>query len=117
MAGADVVVCPSRWEAFGLVALEAKAAGGLVVVTRGSGFDDFCEDRKDCRMVAPGAADELARVVVELLADPRGGGLREAAQRSARQYSPDRVVPRYVDALRQWADGRPNGEREAGRHP
>jgi glycogen(starch) synthase len=101
MAEADVVVCPSRWEAFGLVALEAKAAGARVVVTSGSGFDDFCRDGVDCRMVAPDSPRELARVVRELLAEPEGDhALREAARASAWACSPDRVVPRYVDALR-----------------
>jgi glycogen synthase len=103
MAAADVVVCPSRWEAFGLVALEAKAAGGVVVVTRGSGFDDFCEDGVDSRMVGPAAPDELARVVVELLGDPAAcHRLRGAAALAARDYAPVSVVPRYVAAARSW---------------
>ena len=102
MAVADVVVCPSRWEAFGLVALEAKAAGALVVVTRGSGFDDFCRDQVDCRMVSADSPRELADAVRELLAAPdQAGTLREAARASARAYGPDLVVPRYVEVVRR----------------
>lgn len=100
MAEADVVVCPSRWEAFGLVALEVKAAGGLLVVTRGIGFDDFCTDGVDCRMVDRAAPSELAEVVRDLLADPAAGrALRAAAAESARGYGPDQVVPRYVEVV------------------
>lgn len=40
MAACDAVLMPSRWEAFGLVALEAQAAGRLVVV---SGVDGLAE--------------------------------------------------------------------------
>jgi glycogen synthase len=100
MAEADVVVCPSRWEAFGLVALEAQAAGAQLVVTRGSGFDDFCSDGIDCRMVSTSTPGELADVVRDLLAAPeRGQHLREAAAASARAYSPEHVVPRYAEAM------------------
>jgi glycogen synthase len=100
MAVADVVVCPSRWEAFGLVALEAKAAGAQLVVTRGSGFDDFCKDGVDCRMVDPASPRELADVCRELLgAADRGQALRDAAAASARVFGPDHVVPRYVEAV------------------
>jgi glycogen synthase len=106
MAEADVVVCPSRWEAFGLVALEAKAAGGALVVTRGSGFDDFCEDGVDCRMVDPAAPHELADAVLGLLRDREAGRrLREAARVSAWNCAPERVVPRYVSAARRWGIG------------
>jgi glycosyltransferase involved in cell wall biosynthesis len=103
MSEASVVVCPSRWEAFGLVALETKAAGGVVVVTRGSGFDDFCEDGVDCRMVSPAAPAELADTVVALLGDSTGNAaLRTAARSSAQALAPEEVVPRYVAAARTW---------------
>jgi glycosyltransferase involved in cell wall biosynthesis len=106
MAEADVVMCPSRWEAFGLVALEAKAAGAALVVTRGSGFDDFCEDGSDCLMVDPASPRQLARAVMDVLDDPSAASdLRRKAQASAQKCSPDRVVPRYVDSAQSWGIG------------
>ncbi|WP_158615085.1 glycosyltransferase family 4 protein [Cellulomonas sp. PhB150] len=96
---AAVVTCPSLWEGFGNAALEAKALGAAVVVTRGSGFDDFCADEEDCLMVAPGDADGLARAVARLLDDATlRDRLGQAAARSADAYAPERVAPLLLTA-------------------
>ncbi len=71
MAAATVAVFPSRWEAFGNVALEAKALGAPVVVTAGSGFESFCTDRVDSLVVPPGEAKPLADALRLLLSDAR----------------------------------------------
>ncbi len=52
---ADVVVIPSRWEPWGNVCLEARAAARPVVV---SDVDGLPEQVKDCGLVVPAAADE-----------------------------------------------------------
>ncbi|MET0862392.1 MAG: glycosyltransferase family 4 protein, partial [Microbacterium sp.] len=57
---ADVALCPSRWEGFGNVALEVKAIGTPLIVTSGSGFDDFCTDGVDCLMAPPADVVHLA---------------------------------------------------------
>ncbi len=71
MAAATVTVFPSTWEAFGNVALEAKAVGAPVIVTGGSGFDSFCTDRADSLVVPPGEAEPLADALRLLLSDAR----------------------------------------------
>jgi glycosyltransferase involved in cell wall biosynthesis len=69
LASAQVVVMPSRWETFGLVALEAFSVGRPVVA-----FDIPClrevvrSDRG--RLAPPGDVAALARVWSELLSDP-----------------------------------------------
>ncbi|ETX13709.1 hypothetical protein OCH239_09040, partial [Roseivivax halodurans JCM 10272] len=40
IAGLDVVAMPSRWEPFGLVALEARAAGRMVIASHVDGLVD-----------------------------------------------------------------------------
>jgi glycogen synthase len=67
---ADVVMCPSRWEGFGNVALEVKAIGTPLIVTSGSGFDDFCIDGYDCLMVPPADPGQLARALERSLVSP-----------------------------------------------
>lgn len=96
---ATVVLCPSLWEGFGNAALEARVLGAPLVVTRGSGFEDFCTDGRDALMVEPGDAAALARAVTRLLDDP---GLRTrlgaAAKASADDHAPARVAPLLLDA-------------------
>lgn len=100
MADAEAVLCPSRWEAFGQVALEAKAAGSALVVTRGSGFDDFCVDGLDCLAVEPDSSAALVEAERRLLSDPL---LRERLATGGLQsvggYTPQAIVPRYVEAV------------------
>ncbi|WP_065571694.1 glycosyltransferase family 4 protein [Microbacterium oleivorans] len=81
IASADVVMCPSRWEGFGNAAVEVKAVGAPLVVTSGSGFDDFCVDGADCLMAPPGDPGALAAAVLRTLDEPDGALAR--ARRAA----------------------------------
>lgn len=96
---ADVAMCPSRWEGFGNVALEVKAIGTPLVVTSGSGFDDFCVDGEDCLMVAPGDAAALAQALSTLLASPAlGRSLAERAAAGMGRCAPDPVAADLIVA-------------------
>ncbi len=67
---ADVVVFPSEWdEPFGLVPVEAMAAGVPVVATGTGGSAEFLEDRRNCLLFRPGDPADLARAVAELAGD------------------------------------------------
>ena len=50
LADCDVIVIPSRWEPWGLVCLEAKAAGKPVVVFA---IDGLTEQVRDCGLLVP----------------------------------------------------------------
>lgn len=83
-AAADAVVVPSRYEPFGLVALEAQSAGAPVVVTRTGGLRDLVDDDVTGRVVEPGDVDRLAEVLDQLLGDPASARrLADAGRRSA----------------------------------
>ncbi|RKR74819.1 glycosyltransferase family 4 protein [Frondihabitans australicus] len=100
IAHATVVVCPSRWEGFGQVALEAKALGRPLVVTTGSGYDDFCTDDVDSLMVRPADSRALARAIETLVQDPgRAARLGAAAQAGVDRFTADAVAPDVVDAV------------------
>lgn len=60
---ADVVVIPSRWEGFGLVALEAMRAGVAVVASRVGGLTEVVADGVTGVLVEPGSAKDLAAVL------------------------------------------------------
>ena len=69
VAAADCAVVPSRYEPFGLVALEAAAAGTPVVVSDAGGMPEFVEHRRTGLTFPAGDPAALADAVAELLAD------------------------------------------------
>ncbi|MCG7285808.1 glycosyltransferase family 4 protein [Cellulomonas sp. ACRRI] len=96
---AAVTTCPSRWEGFGNAALEAKALGGAVVVTTGSGYDDFCTDGDDSLMVPPADPAALAEAVLRLLDDPvLAATLGARAAAGAGRWTADPVAADLLDA-------------------
>lgn len=84
LAACDVAAFPSRFEAFGIAALEAKICAKPVIVTSGSGFADFCTDGEDSLVVEPGNAADLEKAILRLYEDVslRGRLGAEAALRS-----------------------------------
>lgn len=67
---ADVVLVPSLHEPFGLVVLEAWAAGKPVVATRVGGIPSIAEDGRDAFLVPAEAPAALAAATARLVADP-----------------------------------------------
>ncbi len=68
-AGAEAFVLPSEYEAFGLVLLEAMAAGLPIVATRVGGVPEAVGD--DALLVPYSDAEALAFALASLLGDPR----------------------------------------------
>jgi glycosyltransferase involved in cell wall biosynthesis len=60
---ADVLVVPSRWEGFGLVALEAMRCGCAVVASRTGGLPEVIEDGVSGLLFDPGDSDQLASLL------------------------------------------------------
>lgn len=69
LGAADVALVPSRYEPFGLVALEAMAAGTPVVVSDTGGLRDIVSDGTTGLVVPPGEPAALAEAVASLLGD------------------------------------------------
>ena len=82
LGAADVVVVPSLYEPFGIVALEAAAARTPLVVARTGGLDDLVESRIATASFTPGDTPELADAIVSVLDEPDAA--RRHAQRAAR---------------------------------
>ncbi|QHC37010.1 glycosyltransferase family 4 protein [Komagataeibacter xylinus] len=69
MARSAIVVVPSRWlEPFGLVALEAMAAGAALVATSTGGLPEVVRDGG--LLCPPQTAPELAQTIARLMDDP-----------------------------------------------
>ena len=69
IAAADVVVCSSSFESYGMVNVEAMASGKAVVSTRKGGPSETVADGETGFLVDPGDADGLAKRVILLLHD------------------------------------------------
>jgi glycosyltransferase involved in cell wall biosynthesis len=65
IAAADVVAIPSRWEGFGLVALEAMRAGVAVVASAVGGLREIVVDRETGRLVPPDSPERLMSALTE----------------------------------------------------
>jgi glycosyltransferase involved in cell wall biosynthesis/SAM-dependent methyltransferase len=68
--GATAFVLPSRHEPFGIVNLEAMAAGVPVVATNVGGVSEFVRDGENGLLVAPQDPDALGCALRRMLTDP-----------------------------------------------
>ncbi|NKE73767.1 glycosyltransferase family 4 protein [Nitrospiraceae bacterium HYJII51-Mn-bac16s-1-B09] len=66
----NVLVVPSRWEGFGLVLVEAMAAGRAIVATRVGAIPEVVVAGETARLVPPGSPAAIASEVVSLLQNP-----------------------------------------------
>jgi glycogen synthase len=112
---AAVFVCPSVYEPFGLINLEAMACETPVVASAVGGILEVVEDGKTGLLVAPGHPDELAVALGRVLENPAlGRSLGQAGRRRVEaQFSWASVAERtehvYVDAIAEFK--RSSGER------
>ncbi|RKT57194.1 glycosyltransferase family 4 protein [Saccharothrix australiensis] len=83
LAAADAVVLPSRYEPFGIVALEAAAAGAPLVASTAGGLGEVVLNGVTGLSFAPGDVDALAAAVRSVLAD-RASAARRAKAAKAR---------------------------------
>ena len=99
LAHASVAVVPSLWpEPFGLVAVEAMAAGRPVVASAVGGLAELVDPGVTGTLVAPGDVGALARAVRALTGDPVSAArLGEAGRHRAERYATDRVVDEVED--------------------
>jgi phosphatidylinositol alpha-mannosyltransferase len=108
VAEADLFVSPAPWgESFGLVLIEAMAAGTPVVAAANPGYAGVLTGPGAASLVPPGDAAALARVVSDLLADAdRLRVLRAWGCDHVKQFDVAAVGPRLVDVYRRVTMGR-----------
>jgi glycosyltransferase involved in cell wall biosynthesis len=83
-----MLVMPSYYEPFGIVALEAMACGRPVIATSVGGLPEFMEHGRQGYLVPPGDHLQLARRIVELLEHPElGGAMGKAGLRRSHLYT------------------------------
>jgi glycogen synthase len=116
---AAVFACPSIYEPFGLINLEAMACGTPVVASRVGGIPEVVVDGETGWLVPPGDPAALAEALRGALADPtRARRMGEAGRRRVEaHFSWDRIAEHtlavYRDAIAAKAAARAAAHREA----
>jgi len=94
MQAIDILLLPSFWEGFGIVLIEAMAAGKPAISTDISSMPEIIVDGQTGFVVPPGDAEALAERTIKLLQD---SSLRKrygqaSRQRVVEQFTHDRMI-------------------------
>jgi phosphatidylinositol alpha-mannosyltransferase len=105
MRGADVFCAPSlHGESFGVVLLEAMAAGAVVVASALDGYTNVATDGVDALLTPPGDAEALAAALRRAIDDgPLRRALVAAAEQRAQAFSMVRLAEAYVERYERLA--------------
>jgi D-inositol-3-phosphate glycosyltransferase len=101
-SAAEVLVMPSHYESFGMVALEAMACGTPVIASEVGGLAYLVRDGETGFTIPSSEPDKLCEKLSWLLSDPalhRTMGLRAAEY--ARSYSWDKIAPQIVNVYEE----------------
>ena len=103
-------------ESFGVVLIEAMAAGTAVVASGLEGYRNVATDGVDALLVEPGDVGALTKALSTVLVD-RGlaDSLRQAGLRRAKDFSMATLAAEYVRIYRQLLEEQPSGPTLRGR--
>jgi len=97
MRDIDLLVLPSLWEGFGIVLIEAMAAGKPCVTTQVSSMPEIVIDGETGRVVPVRDSEALGAALIEVLSDPaRAAAWGAAGRRRVEQHF---TLERMIDQL------------------
>lgn len=117
LKGAHVFCAPSlRGESFGVVLIEAMAAGTCIVASSLDGYQNVATDDVDSLLVSPGDVGQLAGALQRALTDEAlVARLTTAGDRRADDFSMTTLAQRYAEIYRAVAE--PVGSRKRPMSP
>lgn len=97
--GAEMVVVPSWYESFGLVAAEAMAAGGVVIASGVGGLRHIVQDGVTGRLVPPRDSGALVKAMDEMWVSPslRNAFRRKGTRDARRRFFWPNIAPQVVE--------------------
>lgn len=103
LRGADIFCAPSLGgESFGVVLIEAMAAGTAVVASGLDGYRNVATDDVDALLTTPGSADELAGALQRVLDDRAlADRLCAAGATRATDFAMSTLADRYIEIYRE----------------
>lgn len=119
-SAADLLLMPSHYESFGMVALEAMACGAPVIASNVGGLAHLVKDGSTGFLIPPRDAQAMANRMNLLLSDELlRWEVGRAARKEAHRYSWRRIAERvhriYEDVIDPWQAQR--AETDCAEHP
>lgn len=117
LATADMAVFPSLYEPFGIVALEAMAAGTPVIVSDVGGMGEVVRHGHDGLKCPPGNDRALSAAIMTLLADRgyRTSLSRQGKEKALTTYSWQELAEKTLQVYREvWENARQDRSAEQG---
>lgn len=98
---ADVMVMISKWEAYGLVYLEAMARGCITIASRYEGFDGIIVDGVNGFLCKAGDANELASIFrrIDAMTVKEKVAISQRAIETAKTLTDVKAAKQYLDNL------------------
>ncbi|MAF80507.1 hypothetical protein CL628_00675 [bacterium] len=101
LRAADYYVSAAQHEGFGIVFLEAMAAGLPIVATNNGGHTDFLTTQRNALLVPPGNKEELVKALARLTADTNlQTSMAAANKEDVREFYVDKTSARFMNVLR-----------------
>lgn len=106
LKNSNIFIMVSRNETFGLVYLEAMAAGNIVIGSRNEGIDGIIIDGQNGYLVDPGDPIMLAEVVQKIIQLPIDEKIEiiNNAIKTAKNYKESQIAADYLKQLREIVD-------------
>lgn len=96
VAISDIFILPSEYESFGLVALEAMAAGVPVISTNVGGLPEININGVTGYLSNIGDVEDMSKNTIKILSDEKGiAKMKKNAQEQAMKFDIDNIVPVY----------------------
>ena len=100
----DLLLVPSETESFGLVALEAMAAGVPVVSSNVGGLPEVNVQEETGFLRDVGDVEGMAQDALKVLSDGALRGFKQRAKARAAEFTIDRILPHYLDLYQRALD-------------